>query len=81
MFPSIDNNIRIVSVKKYLDERKCKDLPTDRVIEALELHLSSNNSASNNTNYLKTNGAAQGPHMSCSYADIAMAYHDRKTLS
>ena len=38
MFPSIDNNIRTVSVKKYLDERICKDLPTDGVIKALELH-------------------------------------------
>ena len=80
-FPSIYNNIGIVSVPKYLDGRECKDLPTDYVIEVLELHLSCNNAASNNTNYLQTNDAAQGPHKSCSYADIAMAYHDRKILS
>ena len=81
MFPSIDNNMGIASVRKYLDERECKDLPTDCVIEALELCLSCNNSVFNNTNYLQTDGTAQGPHMSCSYADIAMAYHDRKALS
>ena len=44
MFSSIDNNIGIVSVRKYLDERECKTLPTDCVIEALELCLSCNNS-------------------------------------
>ena len=81
MFPRIDNNMGIASVRKYLDGRECKDLPTDCVIEALELCLSCNNSVFNNTNYLQTDGTAQGPHMSCSYANLAMAYHDRKALS
>ena len=71
----------ITSVRKYLDERESKDLPTDCVIEALELCLSCNNSVFNNTNYLQTDSTAQGPHMSCIYADIAMAYHYRKALS
>ena len=81
LFPSIDNDMEIASVRKYLDERECKDLPTDCVIEALELCLSCNNSVFNNTIYLQTDGTVQGPHMSCPYADLAMAYHDRKTLS
>ena len=81
MFPSIDNNMGIASVRKYLDERECKDLPTDCVIEAFELCLSYNHSTFNNTNHLQTDGTAQGPHISCSYADIAMAYHDREALS
>ena len=76
MFPSIDNNMGIASVRKYLDERESKDLPTDCVIEATELCLSCNNSVFNNTNYLQTDGTAQRPYMLCSYADIAMAYHD-----
>ena len=46
MFPSIDNNMGTASVGKYLDERQCKDLPTDCVIEAFELCLSCNNSFS-----------------------------------
>ena len=71
----------IASIRKYLDERECNDLPTNCVIEALELCSNCNNSVFNNTNYLLTDGTAQGPHMSCSYADIAMAYHDRKALS
>ena len=45
MFPSINNNMGIASVRKYLHERECKDFPTDCVIEALELGLSCNNSA------------------------------------
>ena len=71
----------IASVRKYLDDRESKDLPTHCVTEALELCLSCNNSVFNNTNYLQTDGTTQGPHMSCSYADIAMAYHDKKALS
>ena len=81
MFPSIDNNMVIASVRKYLDERECKDLPTDCVIEALELCLGCHNFVFNNTNYLQTDSTAEGPHMSCSCADIAMAYHDSKVLS
>ena len=71
MSPGIDNNMGIASVRKYLDEKECKDIPTDCVIEVLELPLSCNNSVFNDTIYLQTYGTAQGSHMSCSYADIA----------
>ena len=81
MFPSIDNNMGIAFVRKYLDERESKDIPTDCVIEALKLCLSCNNSVFNNTNYLQTDGTAEGHHMSCSYADIAIAYYDKKAFS
>ena len=80
MFPSIDNKIGINSVKKCLDERARKHPPTQCFIEALELCLSCNNSVFNNTNYIQTDGTAQGPHMSCSYSDIAIAGHDSKAL-
>ena len=59
MFPSMDNNMRIASDRKYLDEMECKDLPTDCVTEALELCLSCNNSVFSNSNYLQTDGTAQ----------------------
>ena len=62
-------------------KRNIKISLTDYVIEALELCLSCNSSVFNNTDYLQTDGTAQGPHMFCSYADIAMAYYDRKALS
>ena len=58
MFPSIDDNMRNASVRKYLDERECKDLPTDCLIEALKLCLSCNNSVVNSINYLQTDGTA-----------------------
>ena len=67
MFPSIDNKMGTNSVIKCF-------------IEALELSLNCNNSIFNNTNYIQTDGAAQGPHMLCSYSDIAMAGHDSKAL-
>ena len=76
MLHSIDNKMGINSVKKFLDERACKEPPTQCVIEVPELCLSSNNSVFNNANYIQTNGATQGPHMSYSYSDIAMARHD-----
>ena len=68
----------IAFVRKYLDERESKDIPTHCVIEALKLCLSCNNSVCNNTNYLQTEGTAEG--LSCSYADIAMAYSDKKSI-
>ena len=76
----VDTNMGIASARKYLHERECKDLPKDCVFTTLELCINCNNSVFNNTNYLQINDTAQGPHMSYSYADIAMAYHGRKAL-
>ena len=59
MFSSIDNNMGIASVRKHFDEREYKDLPTDFVIKTLELCLSFNSFAINNTNYLQTDGTTQ----------------------
>ena len=72
MFSNIDNNLGLSSVKKYLDLRRKNIPPTNCLLEALELCLSCSNSIFNNENYLQIDGTAQGPHMSCSYADIAM---------
>ena len=78
MFPNIDNNLGLSSVKKYLDLCSKNIPPTNCLLEALELCLSCNNSIFNNENYLQTDGTAQGPHMSCSYADIAMEDFDKE---
>ena len=43
MFFSIDNKIGIDSVIKLLNKRRCKNPPTQCVIEALELCLNCNN--------------------------------------
>ena len=58
----------------------CKGPPTQCAIEVLELSLSIKKSLFNNTNYIQTDGTPQGPHMSYSYFDIAMAGHDNKSL-
>ena len=78
MFPNIDNNLGLSSVKKYLYLCSKNIPPTNCLLEALELCLSCNNSIFNNENYLQTDGTAQGPHMSCSYADIAIADFDKE---
>ena len=78
MFPNIGNNLGLYSVKKYLDLCSKNIPPTNCLLEALELCLSCNNSIFNNENYLQTDGTAQGPHMSCSYADIAIADFDKE---
>ena len=80
MIPCIDKKMWINSVVKLLDDRACKDLLTKCATEALELCLNCNSSAFNNTNYFQTNSTAQGPHMSFSYSDIAMAGHGSKAL-
>ena len=49
-------------------------------VEALKLCLKCNNSIFNNENYLEIEGTAQRPHMSCSYADIAMGDFDKEAL-
>ena len=63
MFPNIDNNLGLSSVKKYLDLCS-KNIPlTNCLLEALELCLICNNSIFNNENYFQIDGTAQGPHM------------------
>ena len=80
MFPNFDNNLGLSSVKKYLDLCSKNIPPTNCLLEALELCLKCNNSIFNNENYLQIDGTAQGPHMSCSYAVIAMADIDKEAL-
>ena len=80
MFPNIDNNLRLSSVKKYLDLCSKNIPPTNCLLEALELCLTCNNSIFNNENYLQIDDTAEGPHMPCSYADIAMADFDKEAL-
>ena len=81
IFPSIDNNFGFKTVFKILQSHVNKFPPTQPVIEALELCLTCNNSIFNNKNYLQTDGTAQGPHMSCSYADLALTTFDNRTFA
>ena len=80
MFPNIDNNLGLSSVKKYLGLCSKNIPPTNCLLQALELCLTCNNSIFNNENYLQIDGPAHGPHMSCSYAGIAMTDFDKEAL-
>lgn len=77
MFPNIDNTLAIRDITAMLNSRTKKNPPTTCIIEALLLCLQSNNTSFNKKNFLQTDGTAQGPHMACSYSDLAMARYDK----
>ena len=72
MFPNIDNERGIQTVKTALDNRLNKKTSTLCLIEGLTICLYCNNSIFNNTNILQTNGTATGAPNSCSYSDLAV---------
>ena len=76
MFPNIDNRSGLESVKNILIANEFDMDSTHCIVEALEICLTCNNFKFNGQNFLQTDGTAQRPHMSCSYADIAMAKYD-----
>ena len=80
MFPEIDNKSGLDAVKSVLLKRSTNTPPVECILEDLELCLICNNSIFDNKNFLQTDSAAQGPHMSCSYIDIAMSKFDTVTL-
>ena len=73
MFPNIDNKSGLLSVKKALTDSNFDVDSTQCIADALEICLTCNNSKFDHQHFLQTDGTAQGPHMSCSYADIVMA--------
>ena len=76
MFPNIDNKSGLLSVKEALTDTNFDVDSTQCIADALEICLTCNNSRFSHRHFLQTNGTAQGPHMSCSYAYIAMAKYD-----
>ena len=80
MFPSIDNESGLQAVKNALEAREEQFPPTLCIIEVLELCLKCNNPIFNKKHFLQNDGTAQGPHMSCSYRDIAIEQFDKKAL-
>ena len=51
------------------------------IITSLELCLKCNNFIFNKKHFLQNDGTAQGPHISCSYNDIAIEQTDKKALA
>ena len=72
MFPNIDNERGINTLKTVFDQRTSRKPSTDCLIEALRICLYCNNSIFNNTNLIQTNGTATGAPNSCSYSDLAL---------
>ena len=72
MFPSIDNERGLETLYKKLETRADKSPPTDCLIDALEIILTSNNSTFNNQHLIQGNGTATGAKNSCSYSDLAL---------
>ena len=72
MFPSIDNTRGMQTIHQRLDQEENFPLPTEHIIEALEIILTSNSSKFNGKNYLQKNGTATGSKNSCSYSDLAL---------
>ena len=76
MFLNIDNKSGLLSVKEALTDSNFDVDSTKCIVDALEICLTCNNSKFNHQHFLQTDGTTQGPHMSSSYADIAMAKYD-----
>ena len=72
MFPSIDNVRGMETIRQRLEREQNFPLPTEHIIEALEIILTNNNSKFNGKNYLQKNGTATGAKNSCSYSDLAL---------
>ena len=72
-----DNPVRMITSGCNTAIEKEFDMDsTQCIVEALEICLTCSNSKFNDQNFLQTDGTAQWPHMSCSYADITMAKYD-----
>ena len=76
MFPNIDNRSGIESVKNIVIANEFDMDSTQCIVQTLEICLPCSNSKFNDQNFLQVDGTAQGPHMSSSYAYIAMAKYD-----
>ena len=72
MFPSIDNTRGMETIRQRLHREQNFPLPTELIIEALEIILTCNNSKFNGKDYLQKNGTATGAKNSCSYSDLAL---------
>ena len=64
MFPNIDSKSGLKSVK---------DVLLDNNFNALEICLICNDAKLIHQSFLQKDGVAQGPHMCCFYANIALA--------
>ena len=72
MYPNIDNQKGLSTLKTILNSRLVKKPSTQCILEGLEICLYYNNSTFANRNLLQVNGTATGAPNSCSYSDLAL---------
>ena len=72
MFPNIDNERGLHTLRSILNKRKIKKPSTSCITDGLRLCLYNNNSVFNNKHFIQTNGTATGAPNSCSYSDLAV---------
>ena len=78
MFPNMPKDIGIMRCREELNKRPCgHGLPTDCIIEALEICLDYNIGEFDGEWLKQMFGAAMGPHEACFYCDLAMSYIDK----
>ena len=80
MFPNTDKKSGLDALKSALLNSSTNTPPVECILEGLKLCLTCNNSIFNNRNFQQTDGTVQGPHMYCSYSDIAMSKFDTAAL-
>ena len=80
MFPNTDKKSGLDAVKSVLLNSSTNTPPVECILEGLKLCLTYNNSIFNNRNFRQTDGTVQGPHIYCSYSDIAMSKFDTVAL-
>ena len=61
IFPNIDNNFRLVAVKKAFNKRSTYIQSTECIVEVFEICLSSNNSQFRVDHFVQAHGTAMGP--------------------
>ena len=80
MFPNMHKNLGITRCREELQLR-VDGLPTQCVLEALEITLDYNVAEFDGVWYRQVTGAAMGPHNSCEYCDLGMSFIDNMVNS
>lgn len=81
LYPSVDNTMGIPAVRRKLEENPNPEgLPTDLIIEALQICLEENFCEFCGEHFKVNSGTAMGPCHSCDYADCFMAELDDKLV-
>jgi len=83
MYTNIDTTHSLATLEKWLElheQELPKGFPTEMVIEASRLIMTSNVFQFDDTYWLQKTGTAMGTNMACIYATIYYSYHEETSL-